>query len=226
MRAVDSLMDTFRLHAGVSLGANCIIGDFCIIGVPPARVRDGEMETHIGPDAVLRSHTVIYAGNVIGARFATGHGALIRESNEIGDDVSVGSHSIVEHHVRIADRVRIHSGAFIPEFSILEEGCWIGPHVVFTNVLHPLCPEVSKCIHGPTIRAGAKIGANSTILPRIAVGEMALVAAGSVVTHDVPPRAVVAGNPARVIKTIDDLGCPWEYIAHPYPGAGGSIPHR
>lgn len=211
------MTETFRIYKNVILGPDTSIGDYVILGVPPGGKTEGELETRIGANAVIRSHTVIYAGNVIGSGFATGHGALVRESNAIGNRVSIGSHSIVEHHVTIEDGVRIHSGAFIPEFSVLEEGCWIGPHVVFTNVLHPLCPEVSKCIKGPTIHRGAKIGANSTLLPSVVVGEMALVAAGSVVVHDVPARAVVAGNPAKVIKSIDELGCPWEYVAHPYP---------
>jgi acetyltransferase-like isoleucine patch superfamily enzyme len=209
-------VNNYRLYPNVHLGEGCTIGDYVIIGVPPSGKQDGELETHIGPGAVVRSHSVIYAGNVIGARFQTGHSALIREQNVIGDNVSIGSHSIVEHHVRLGDGVRIHSQAFIPEFTVLEEGAWIGPNVVFTNVLHPLCPEVGRCIRGATVGRGAKIGANATILPAVTIGQMALVAAGAVVAHDVAARAVVAGNPARVVKTIDELTCPWEYVAHPY----------
>src|SRR4051794_26383348 len=76
----------------------------------------------IGRGALIRSHTVVYAGSVIGDRFMAGHGALVREENEIGDRVSIGSHSVVEHHVRLADGVRIHTAAFVPEFSVLDEG--------------------------------------------------------------------------------------------------------
>lgn len=205
-----------RIYKNVKISRGAEIGEYVVIGVPPKGKKDGELKTIIGPEAILRSHTVIYAGNVIGAHFATGHGVLIREENEIGEHVSIGSHSIVEHHVKIGNGVRIHSSAFIPEYSILEDHAWIGPHVVFTNVLHPLCPEVPKCIKGPRICSGAKIGANATVLPSVTVGAMALVAAGSVVTRDVPPRAVVVGNPARIVKTIDDLTCPWEYIVSPY----------
>jgi acetyltransferase-like isoleucine patch superfamily enzyme len=212
----------YRLYRNVRLGAGCVIGEYVVIGVPPRGGKDGALVTRIGAGAVIRSHTVIYAGNVIGDGFMTGHGTLLREENKIGANVSIGSHSIIEHHVTIGDRVRIHSGAFIPEFSLLEDDSWIGPNVVFTNVLHPLCPEVAKCIKGPVIRSGAKIGANATVLPSVTVGEMAMVAAGAVVTHDVPPRAVVAGNPARIVKTIDELACPWDYIAAPYPVPEGA----
>ncbi|MCS7221192.1 MAG: N-acetyltransferase [Anaerolineae bacterium] len=112
--------------------------------------------------------------------------------------------------------MRIHSQAFVPEYSILEDGCWLGPNVVLTNALHPLCPKVKQCLKGPTIKRGAKIGANATILPDITIGEGALVGAGAVVTQDVPPYAVVAGNPARVIKHVRELTCPYDLIDRPY----------
>ncbi len=194
------------------------IGDFAVIGVPPRGKADGEIPTVIGDGAVIRSHSVIYAGNVIGRHFQTGHHVMIREDNEIGDDVSIGTSSVVEHHVRIANGARIHTQAFVPEFSILEEGSWIGPNVVLTNALHPLCHKAKECLKGPTIKRGAKIGANSTILPYLVIGEDSLVGAGSVVVKDVPPRTVVAGNPARVLKGIDELSCPLDLCDKPYGG--------
>jgi acetyltransferase-like isoleucine patch superfamily enzyme len=201
----------YKIYDRVKIGKDCQIGDFVIIGMPV----EG-LETIIGDGALIRSHTVIYEGNVIGRNFQTGHGVLIRENNRIGDDVSIGSNSCIEHHIKIEDRVRIHSQVFIAEFSVLEEGCWIGPKVAFTNAYHPLCPKVKECLRGPTIKRGAKIGANSTILPNIIIGEEALVGAGSVVVEDVPPRKVVVGNPARVIKDIKDLTCPYGLIDKPY----------
>jgi acetyltransferase-like isoleucine patch superfamily enzyme len=202
-----SISPLARIHPNVHLGAGCVVGDFVIIGEPPRGAQSGDLPTVIGPGATIRSHTVIYAGNTIGARFQAGHNALLRESNTIGDNVSVGSHSVVEHHVRIDDRARIHSMAFVPEFSTLGQGCWVGPRAVLTNTPHPLCPDVSECIVGPTLRPGAKIGANATLLPGVVVGEDALVGAGAVVTKDVPARAVVVGNPATAIKDIGDLVC-------------------
>ena len=198
-------MTTSIIYPGVLLGGGSVVEHFCIIGAPPRGAREGEMQTTIGERAVIRSHTVIYAGNVIGANFQTGNKVNIRELNEIGNNVSVGTLSVVEHHVEIADNVRIHSQVFVPEFSVLEEGCWIGPNVVLTNAKYPLSRGVKDQLAGPVIRRGAKIGANATILPGVVIGEHALVGAGAVVVRDVPAGAVVAGNPARVIGQIADL---------------------
>ena len=198
-------MSTYKVYENVVLGQGSVMEDYCILGTPPRHVREGELPTIIGNGAVLRSHTVIYAGNVIGRNFQTGNKVNIRESNRIGDDVSVGTLSVIEHHVEIRDNVRIHTQAFIPEFSILEEGCWIGPNVVLTNAKYPLSPGVKDHLAGPVIRRGAKIGANATLLPGVIIGEYALVGAGAVVVRDVLPGTVVAGNPARVIRQVADL---------------------
>src|SRR5579883_2630762 len=90
-----------RVYLGVELPADAELGPFCLVGVAPRGRAEGELATRIGPGCVLRSHTVIYAGNRIGARLQTGHGVLIREENVIGDDVSIGSGTVVEHHVAI-----------------------------------------------------------------------------------------------------------------------------
>ncbi len=88
---------------------------------------------------------------------------------------------------------------------MLEDDCWIGPNVVITNARYPRSPHVKEQLCGATVRRGAKIGANATLLPGVTIGANALVGAGAVVTHDVPEGAVVAGNPAHVIKRIEEI---------------------
>lgn len=202
---MNEMIENYKIHAGVKIGNDSIIGDYCIIGVPPRGKMEGELSTTIGGKAILRSHTVIYAGNWIGDNFQTGNKVNIREANEIGDNVSIGTHSVIEHHIRIGNNVRIHSLVFVPEFTIIEDDAWLGPNVVVTNAKYPLSQGVKEALVGPIIRKGAKIGANSTILPGLVIGVNSLVGAGSVVTKDVPDNAVVVGNPARLIKMITAL---------------------
>ena len=203
------------VYEPIEIGKDPAIEDFVVLGKPPVGSKTG-MKLIIGDFPVIRSGTIIYAGNTIGDNFQTGDNARIRENNRIGNDVSIGSGSIIERDCEIMDNVKVHSGCFIPEYTIIKENAWIGPGVIMTNVLHPPCPAFKKhapllgkkCCHGPIIEKNAVIGAGAIILPGIVVGENSLVGAGSIVTKDVPPDRLVAGNPARVIKKIEEIECP------------------
>lgn len=197
-----SIIENVTVYPGVVFGGEPELGPFVIVGHPS---QSGSMPTHIGAGAIVRSHSVIYCGNRVGKDFRTGHGVMVREENEIGDDVSIGTNSIVEHHVKIGNGVRLHSNVFVPEYSVLEDDCWLGPNVVVTNAKYPRSPRVKDELAGAHIERGAKIGANVTLLPGVRIGTNALIGAGSVVTKDVPPGAVVVGNPATVIKYVSDL---------------------
>ena len=204
------------IYEPIQIGKDPIIEDFVILGKLPIGAKSDKMKLVIGDFPVIRSGTIIYAGNVIGNNFQTGDNARIREKNRIGNDVSVGSGSIIECECEIMNNVKIHSGCFIPEYTLIKDHAWIGPSVVMTNVLHPPCPAFKKyapisgkkCCHGPVVDKNAVIGAGAVILPGIVIGESSLVGAGSVVVKDVPPDYLVAGNPARVIKKVKEVECP------------------
>lgn len=201
------IAQTARIYPNVKLGDNVLIEDFCIIGVP-FKGYNHEITT-IGHNAIIRSQTVIYAGNKIGSNFHTGNKANIRELNEIDDNVSIGTLSVIEHHVIIGRGVRIHSQAFIPEYTVIDNECWIGPNVVITNSKYPNSPNAKTALKGVHIKQKAIIGANATLLPGLIVGEYALVGAGSVVVKDVDPKTVVVGNPAQKINDIVSLPYSW-----------------
>ena len=105
----------------------------------------------------------------------------------------------------IGRKCKIETEAYITAFSTIEDYCFIAPEVTFTNDnFLGRTEERKKHFGGPTLKKGARIGANATILPNLVIGEDALVAAGSVVTKDVPPRMVVVGSPARAVRPVPE----------------------
>lgn len=202
------------VHTGVLLGRGSVVEPFSEIGRPSSN-RVEYPPTVIGAHCLIRSHTTVYTGVRMGDRVQSGHGVLVRECNVLGDDCSIGTNSVLEHGNHIGERVRIHTGCFL-ELVTVEDDVFIGPRVVFADDPHPPCPEYERCRRGAVVRSGARIGANATILPGVEIGANALVGAGAVVTKDVPSRAVVVGNPARVVATVEDLICTSGLRERPY----------
>lgn len=195
------ISSTAIIHPNVSIGSNVVIEDFCIIGVPFKGMKNEQ--TIIGDNSIIRSGTYIYAGNKIGKNFRTGNKVNIRELNNIGDNVSIGTLSVIEHNITIHNGVRIHTQAFIPEYTIIEKNCWIGPNVVFTNAKYPKHPKVKENLKGAYIQKNVKIGANTTLLPGVVIGKHSLIGAGSVVIKNVASGLIVAGSPAKQIRKVD-----------------------
>ena len=198
---MSNIASTAIIYPNVSIHESVIVEDFCIIGLPVAGLDD--VQTFIGSNSIIRAGTYIYAGNQIGRNFQTGNKANIREVNQIGNDVSIGTHSVIEHNTIIGNKVRVHSQVFVPEFSILEDECWIGPNAVLTNVRYPNEVDSKNTLKGPIIKNKARIGANATILPGVQIGRNSLIGAGCVVTKDVEPNSVVVGNPGKVVRELD-----------------------
>ena len=203
------------IHSNVSIGEGTYVHEGAIVGEAPRGRQPGELKTVIGAGGVIRSGTVIYAGTVIGDRFNSGHGALIREDNLIGDDCSVGTNAVLEAANRIGNGTRIHSGCFLAHVT-LGARVFLGPHVVFTDDPHPMCPRYLECVLGATVEDDVSIGANATILPGLRIGAGSLIGAGSVVTKNVEAGVVVAGNPAVRVKDVDQLVCFKGYFERPY----------
>lgn len=121
----------------------------------------------------------------------------------IGENCNICAHTLIEADVVIGRNVTVKSGVFLWDGTRIEDDVFIGPNATFTNDPMPrskVYPEAFKGIH---VQQGASIGANATLLPGITIGRYAMVGAGAVVTQDVPERAVVVGNPARIIRYLD-----------------------
>jgi acetyltransferase-like isoleucine patch superfamily enzyme len=120
----------------------------------------------------------------------------------IGRDGNICSHCFIENKVVVGDRVTVKCGVQLWDGVTLEDDVFVGPNATFTNDLNPPSRNAAAKLLPTLVRKGASIGANATILPGLTIGEGAMVGAGSVVTKDVPPRTLVVGNPARIVRTL------------------------
>jgi acetyltransferase-like isoleucine patch superfamily enzyme len=210
------LQNNYRMHQsckfyGINkLGRDCTIMDNVTLGFPSARIiQEARLKnisidnysfvgSTIGDNSIIRSRAIIYCDVVAGERFKTGHNAVIREMTRIGNNVLVGTNSVIDGNVSIGSNVSIQSNVYIPTNTVIEDHVFLGPCSVLTNDKYPI--RVKYELKGPILRKGASIGANSTILPGIEIGEGAMVAAGALVTKDVPPWKLAIGFPARIVE--------------------------
>lgn len=127
---------------------------------------------------------------------------VVLKGARIGSQCNICAQTLIEGDVVIGDRVTVKSGVQIWDGSVIGDDVFIGPNATFSNDLYPRSKQYPEEYRGVSIKNGASIGANATLLPGVTIGEMALIGAGSVVTKDVPARAVVAGNPAKILRYI------------------------
>jgi acetyltransferase-like isoleucine patch superfamily enzyme len=129
---------------------------------------------------------------------------VVLKGAKIGVDCNICAQTLIEGDVVVGDRVTVKSGVQIWDGSVIGDDVFIGPNATFSNDLYPRSKQYPAQFSGVTIHNGASIGANATLLPGITIGEGAMVGAGAVVTKDVPARAVVVGNPAKIVRYLDD----------------------
>jgi acetyltransferase-like isoleucine patch superfamily enzyme len=184
------------------LGQNCIVQAHVILGL---QYRTDCEKARVGDDAVIRAFTIVYADVELGNDVKTGHHVLIREYTHIGNRVVIGSGTIIDGYTTIGDFVKIEGRVYIPTHTTIGNYVFIGPGAVLTNDKYPLRrrDEYEPC--GPIVGDNVSIGANATILPGVCLGEGSMVAAGAVVTRDVPPWHLAAGLPARTQPLPESL---------------------
>jgi acetyltransferase-like isoleucine patch superfamily enzyme len=197
------------VHDGTMIGDGCVIGDHAVLGKTPVlsshSTARGEVAVlHIGSGVAVGAGAIVFAGARIGAAAIVGDQAFVRERSSVGPASVIGRGSLLDNDVHVGARVRVQSGVYLTAFTLVEDDVFIGPWAITTN-------DDTMARHGPespargaTLRRACRIGGGAVLVPGVDVGEEAFVAAGAVVTRDVPARAVVMGVPARVVREVPD----------------------
>jgi len=216
------LSETAQVGEGVVFGANVVVHDHVVIG-DGVVIQDGAIlgkrpklaptsgaaplgddPLIIGDGAAICAQAVVFASARIGAGSIVGDQAFIRERSTVGAGTVVGRGSAVDNDVTIGDRVRIQTSVYITGFSIVEDDVFVGPCAMTTNDDTMNRHGDDYQLAGATLRRACRIGGGVVVTPGITVGEEAFVAAGAVVTADVPSRGFVMGVPGRVVRQVPD----------------------
>ena len=202
---------TAIVYPGTVLGEGVKVLEHAVVGKQPSlsprstAKREPLAPTVIGDGTIVSTGAIVFAGSTVGARVILGDQSCVRERVSVGDDVVLGRGSLIENDTTVGARTKIQAGAYITAYSELEEDVFIAPCVVTTNDnFMGRTERRHELIKGPTIRRGARVGGGVILCPGVEVGEEAFIGAGAVVTKDVPPRKVVVGNPARVLRDVPE----------------------
>jgi acetyltransferase-like isoleucine patch superfamily enzyme len=193
------------LGDGVRVLENAVVGKQPALSPRSTAKREPLPPAEIGDGTLVSTGAIVFAGTRIGARVVVGDQSCVRERVILGDDVVLGRGALVENDTTIGAMSRIQAEAYITAYSTLEEHVFIAPCVVTTNDNFMGRTEKRHALRkGPTIRRGARVGGGAILCPAVEIGEEAFVGAGAVVTKDVPPRMIVVGNPARVLRQVPE----------------------
>src|SRR4051794_36010881 len=191
------------LGDGVRVLEGAVVGKQPALGPKSTARRDPLPPAEIGAGTVVSTQAIVFAGTRIGAGCIVGDQSCVRERVVVADDVVVGRGALVENDTTIGRGTRIQAEAYITAYSTLEEDVFVAPCVVTTNDNFMGRTEQRKALmKGPTIRRSARVGGGAILCPGVEIGEEAFVGAGAVVTKDVPPRKLVVGSPARVLRDV------------------------
>lgn len=197
-------------HDDVVIGDSVRIDDHAVLGKLPMRAASSATTKDavyppllLGEGSIVGTATVLYRGAKLGRKVLVADQATVREDVTIGDRTIVGKGVTIENQCTIGRFVKLESECYITAYSTIEDRVFIAPGVITSNDnFVGRTEERKKHFKGVTVRRGGRIGAGAVILPGMTIGEDALVGAGSLVTADVPPRTIVYGSPARVVRAV------------------------
>jgi acetyltransferase-like isoleucine patch superfamily enzyme len=198
------------IHAGTRVGTGARIQDGAVLGKPVAlgprssAPRGTVPPLEVGDGAVIAAGAVVAAGARIGRLAFVGDQAHVRERAVVGEEAAIGRGSQVDFEVTVGARVRVQTGCYLAGRSVVEDDVFIAPGVITTNDRYATRHGADYELEGVLLRRACRIGGGAVLLPGVNVGEEALVAAGAVVTTDVPERAVVMGVPARRVREVPE----------------------
>jgi acetyltransferase-like isoleucine patch superfamily enzyme len=191
--------DNAVVYDNVEIGDDTVVCNDVVLGEPLNRYySDSDYENPpcvIGPNSIIRSHSIIYAGCTIRDAFSTGHRVVIRENTTIGEHCSVGSQSDIEGDVRIGNYCRLHSNVHVSQTSSMGDFVWMYPYSVMTNDPYP----PSYDIQGSYIGSYTQVCVHAVILAGVEVGENCLIGANSVVNKRLPDFSLATGSPATAV---------------------------
>jgi acetyltransferase-like isoleucine patch superfamily enzyme len=203
------IAETAIVYPGTIVPDDCTILDYAVVGKQPtlsprSTAKQEELPPlELGAGTIVSTGAIVFAGTKLGARVIVGDQACVRERCDLGDDVVVGRGSLVENDTTIGARTKIQALAYVTAYTTVEEDVFLAPCVQTSNDNFMGRTERRHALRkGPIIRRGARVGAGAVLCPAVEIGEEAFVGAGAVVVKDVPPRVVVVGNPARVLRDV------------------------
>jgi UDP-2-acetamido-3-amino-2,3-dideoxy-glucuronate N-acetyltransferase len=197
------------VHDGTVIGAGCAIEDLAVLGKRPRLARHSSAggdvgALRLGERTSVGTGAVVFAGADVGAEAILGDQCFVRERASIGERSVIGRGSVVDNDVRVGARVRVQTNVYLTAFTAVEDDVFVGPGALTTNDDTMARHGPGAAIVGATLRRACRVGGGAVLTPGVEVGEEAFVAAGAVVTRDVPARAVVMGVPARVVREVSD----------------------
>ena len=197
------------VHDGTVIGDGCLIEDHVVLGKRPRLARGSSAKGDVG-DLVLGervtvcSGAVVFAGATIAAEAILGDQSFVRERSRVGEGSVIGRGSTVDNDVVVGARVRVQTGVYLTAFTVVEDDVFVGPGATTTNDNTMNRHGSETPLRGATLRRACRVGGATVLTPGVEIGEEAFVAAGAIVTRDVPARAVVIGTPARVVRQVGE----------------------